>query len=210
MPYFITFYFLYIPLRFKTPDLQGRQSMPFAVAGNNGKTMMDEISYVMKSKAYPLKKALTPLISDKDIDTLFLKNRKKGSRFDGGAPKRKQNGGKKILIADDDPATIDVLTMMLLEGGYEVYASGNAATITDIDRIHPDLILLDILMSGVNGGEICKELKNRPSTKHIPVIMISASNEANEIALRAHADDLIIKPFEMYTVLHKVAGYIPV
>ena len=110
-------------------------------------------------------------------------------------------------MADDDPAIIDVLTLMLEEAGYKVYASANGQTIADVNRICPDLILLDILMSGINGHDICKQLKNQPATKHIPVIMISANKDAKEIALNACADDFISKPFEMYNLMEKVAKY---
>ena len=114
---------------------------------------------------------------------------------------------KKILVADDDPAIIDVITLMLEPAGYKVYASANGQTVEDVNRIRPNLILLDILMSGINGIDICKQLKNQQSTKHIPIIIISAIKDAKEIALDACADDFIAKPFEMYDLLQKVAKY---
>ncbi|MEO6452752.1 MAG: response regulator [Ginsengibacter sp.] len=125
----------------------------------------------------------------------------------GEKKEKKSRGIKKILVADDDPAIIDVLTLMLEEAGYQVYASANGHTVTDVNKIHPDLILLDILMSGISGHEICKELRNQPSTKHIPVIMISASKDSKEIALNACANDFIAKPFEMDSLLRKVAKF---
>lgn len=112
-----------------------------------------------------------------------------------------------IMIADDDLAIIDVVTIMLESKGYKVFASANGLTVDDVNKIHPDLILLDILMSGISGYEICKKLKTQEATKNIPVIMISANKDAKEIALDACADDFIIKPFEMDLLLKKVAKY---
>lgn len=114
---------------------------------------------------------------------------------------------KKIMVVDDDPSIIDVLTLMLKAAGYKVYASANGLTMADVNRISPNLILLDILMSDINGHDICKQLKNQQSTKHIPIIIISAIKDAKEIALDACADDFIAKPFEMYDLLQKVAKY---
>lgn len=115
---------------------------------------------------------------------------------------------KKILVADDDPAIIDVLTLMLEMAGYTVYASADWQIIEDVNRICPDLILLDMFMSGINGKDICRQLKDQPSTKRIPIIMISANKDAKAMALNAYADDFIAKPFEMNKLLQKVTGYI--
>ncbi|MEO6330239.1 MAG: response regulator [Ginsengibacter sp.] len=114
---------------------------------------------------------------------------------------------KKIMIADDDSSIIDVLTLMLETSGYKVHSAANRQIIEDVNEFCPDLILLDILMLGVSGQNICEQLKKQESTKHIPVIIISASKDAKEIALQAEADDFIAKPFEMEKLLKKVAKY---
>jgi CheY-like chemotaxis protein len=71
----------------------------------------------------------------------------------------------------------------------------------------PDLILLDIWMAGIDGREICKHLKNQSLTKYIPIILISANSDTEEIAKQAGADDFICKPFDMDNFLQKVAKY---
>ena len=154
------------------------------------------------------KKTITSQISDCHNDDLAVENNaKEPPGFNVELTEKAYDKIKKILVADDDPAIIDVITLMLESVGYKVYASANEQTIEDINRICPDLILLDILMPGVSGYGICKQLKNQQSTRHIPVIMISANKDAKEIALKAHADDFITKPFEMYNLLQKVATY---
>jgi CheY-like chemotaxis protein len=71
----------------------------------------------------------------------------------------------------------------------------------------PDLLLLDIWMSGMDGKEICKHLKSQEVTKHIPIIMISANKDTQKIAFECGADDFIAKPFQMKNLLQKVAQY---
>jgi CheY-like chemotaxis protein len=81
-----------------------------------------------------------------------------------------------------------------------------------VERLHndglPDLILLDVLLSGKDGREIVKHLKSQEETRHIPVIMFSAHPNAEKTAQAAGADDFIAKPFEMDELLAKVAHYL--
>ena len=114
----------------------------------------------------------------------------------------------KILIADDDPAIVGAVEMMLELEGYDVDTTTNGETIYKMEDQYPDLLLLDIWMSGQDGREICKYLKNEPHTKHIPIIMISASRDVMDSAKQAGADDFIAKPFEMNELLTKVAHYV--
>ncbi len=111
---------------------------------------------------------------------------------------------KKILVADDDPAIVDSIQLMLELEGYEVDTTVYGETIYNMEKVYPDVLLLDIWMSGQDGREICKFLKKNPSTKHIPIIMISASRDVGKSAKEAGADDFIAKPFEMEELLEKV------
>lgn len=116
---------------------------------------------------------------------------------------------KKILIADDDPGIVDAISMILEMMGYEVAFTYDGAVVSDeVTKTHTDLILLDIWMSGYDGREICKTLKSNIGTKNIPVLMISASRDVKQSAFDAGADDFMEKPFEMNTILHKVASLI--
>jgi DNA-binding response OmpR family regulator len=111
---------------------------------------------------------------------------------------------KKVMIADDDPGIVDSLSMMLEFEGYEVSSTLNGATLLSLDNNLPDLLLLDIWMSGVDGRDICKQLKQQPHTRHLPILMISASKDIQSSAIQAGADDFLAKPFEMDELLQKI------
>lgn len=112
---------------------------------------------------------------------------------------------KRILIADDDPGIVDAVEMILDFHGYHVSSTYNG---TDVLTIHqdnyPDVLLLDIWMSGCDGREICKELKAKQDTRNIPVLMVSASKDIKESALEAGADDFLAKPFDMKELIIKI------
>ena len=114
---------------------------------------------------------------------------------------------KKILVADDDPAILEVITIILEDAGYEVSTSSNGETVEKVQGKLPNLILLDIWMSGMDGGDICKYLKAKPQTKHIPIVMVSANKDAEAIALAAGANDFLAKPFEMTRLLSIAEKY---
>ncbi len=116
---------------------------------------------------------------------------------------------KKILIADDDTAILEATKMLLELGGYEVRtAVDGGEAVGDALKDPPDLLLLDIWMSGQDGKDICKMLKTHKSTKHVPIIMISASRDVAESAHVAGADDFITKPFEMTHLLAKIEEHV--
>lgn len=108
------------------------------------------------------------------------------------------------MIADDDPGIVDAVEMLLEFEGYEVISTVDGSTVLDMKENLPDLLLLDIWMSGEDGRDICKRLKQAPLTKNIPVIMVSASRDIEESAIEAGADDFLAKPFEMNDLLKKI------
>jgi DNA-binding response OmpR family regulator len=118
------------------------------------------------------------------------------------------NSGKKILIADDDPAILESLQMILEMEGYEVHATPFGERVEKMSKEHPDLMFLDIWMSGVDGRNICKKIKSGRSTKEIPVIMISATHDVKKSAYDSGADDFIAKPFQLKELLSKVEKHI--
>jgi DNA-binding response OmpR family regulator len=111
---------------------------------------------------------------------------------------------KKIMIADDDPGILDAIEMLLEFEGYDVTSTANGSTVLELKDELPDLLLLDIWMSGEDGRDICKKLKQTDNIKNIPVIMISASRDIKESALAAGADDFLAKPFEINDLLNKI------
>lgn len=114
---------------------------------------------------------------------------------------------KKIMIADDDSGILDAMSQMLEGVGYEVVVSVDGESIEKIHDNLPDLLLLDIWMSGLNGRDICKKLKNQELTKHIPIIMVSANKDTKGIAKEAGANDFLAKPFEMDELLAMAEKY---
>jgi DNA-binding response OmpR family regulator len=111
---------------------------------------------------------------------------------------------KKIMIADDDPGIVDAVGMLLEFEGYNVSTTVDGATVLDMKEELPDLLLLDIWMSGEDGRDICRQLKANSSTKNIPIIMVSASRDIASSAMQAGADDFLAKPFEMDVLLAKI------
>lgn len=114
---------------------------------------------------------------------------------------------KKILVADDDGAILDAVKIMLEMCGYEVITTQDGRTIDVMLEESPDVLLLDIWMSGIDGRTICKHLKQIDKTKNIPIIMVSASKDVSISARDAGADDFLAKPFEMNDLLALVEKY---
>jgi len=115
------------------------------------------------------------------------------------------NKKEKILVLDDDPDIGTMIKMMLEYKGYSVTVSDRAEQANEILRTDAvDLIIMDMLLSGVNGTDLCSELKKDSSLAHTPIIMISAHPNAKEICLQAGADEFISKPFDMQDILSKI------
>ncbi len=115
---------------------------------------------------------------------------------------------KRVMIADDDPGILDAVEAMLEFGGYEVSSTSNGATLLDMKGEFPDLLLLDIWMSGTDGRDVCKQLKQQEYSRNMPIIMISASTELERSAKEAGADDFLEKPFDMEELLQKIAFFL--
>jgi CheY-like chemotaxis protein len=98
---------------------------------------------------------------------------------------------KCIMVADDDPAILDAIGTILEFKGYEVKQMLNGEGVMQMKDELPDLLLLDIWMSGIDGRDICKKLKEMPATSQIPIILVSASKDIAKSALEAGADDFL-------------------
>lgn len=115
---------------------------------------------------------------------------------------------KRILIVDDDVAIGEVLQLMLEDAGYEVEIQRDGLGTELLVEPFPDLLFLDIRLSGTDGRTICQSLKSQPATRHIPIILLSAHKDTKDIARDAGADDFLAKPFEMEDVLSLAAKYL--
>ena len=107
----------------------------------------------------------------------------------------------KILIADDDPGIRDIFKIILTKAGYDIEVKEDANEIFENKFSIPDLFLVDKLLSGIDGLDICLYLKSNEQTSHIPVIMVSASPDIGIAATNAGADDFVEKPFELSYLL---------
>lgn len=117
---------------------------------------------------------------------------------------------KTILVVDDDPDILDALQFMLEDAGYSVKTTEKgeyAENLHDSNGGLPDVILLDVLLSGKDGRLICQKLKSQEETRHVPIIMMSAHNNARQSVASVGADDFIAKPFEADDLLEKLAKY---
>ena len=111
----------------------------------------------------------------------------------------------QILVVEDDPDLGTMIKLMLEHKGFAVtFPQRIEQTEQILLNNNIDLVLMDMLLSGANGMNICAELKSGNETKHIPVMMISAHPEAKELCLGAGADDFISKPFDMQDLILKV------
>lgn len=111
----------------------------------------------------------------------------------------------KILIVDDDLDILAVMQLLFKTKGYDVMTISKGEEVFDrIKVFHPDLILLDVLISGNDGRDICRKLKQTSSTRTIPVVMFSANPAAADTINEYGADDFIHKPFEVTDLLNTI------
>ena len=114
-----------------------------------------------------------------------------------------------ILVLDDDPDICAMLKMVLDYHGYNTSEAENEEQAKEIlsgGRV--DLIIMDMLLSGADGTDICSRLKKDQFTSSIPILMFSAHPTAKNNCLAAGADDFISKPFEMNDMLARVRSFL--
>jgi CheY-like chemotaxis protein len=112
----------------------------------------------------------------------------------------------RILIVDDDKELLEIMKSLLTRKGFEVEVDANwEGGFVKIEKFQPQLILLDVFLSGIDGLDICRQLKSRPQTQDIPIIICSAYPRITEpIIYEYGADDFIAKPFEVNDLVVKL------
>ncbi|MXV49418.1 response regulator [Pedobacter sp. HMF7647] len=115
--------------------------------------------------------------------------------------------GKKILVADDDPAILEVVSIILEDAGYEVETS-TGETLLSTSGALPDLYMIDIWMLGKDGREICRHLKSQEQTKNIPILIVSANRDIEQIAQEVGVDAYLSKPFEIDQLIELIQKHI--
>ncbi|MES2829259.1 MAG: response regulator [Bacteroidota bacterium] len=113
---------------------------------------------------------------------------------------------RRILAVDDDNDIVDIIKIILEDEGYEVTTLTNGREVlTSIAMSRPDLILLDVMLGGIDGRDICRAIKADANTSDIPVVMISAShNLHNLLTEKGSPNDFIAKPFDIDYLVKKV------
>ena len=115
------------------------------------------------------------------------------------------NSTHSILVVDDDPDISMMLKLMLEYKGYSVTVLSKVEeTVKTLEDNNYSMAIIDMLLSGVSGIDICSRIRSNQSTAQCPVLMISAHPNAKEICLQAGADDFISKPFDMNDILSRI------
>lgn len=115
---------------------------------------------------------------------------------------------KRILVAEDDPSLQEIFQLVLRKKGYTVEMIYRNGVLADYSQMDADLFLLDLHLSGYNGLDICRQLKQQASTCKTPVIMISANPNIRELAESSGADAAIEKPFDTWELLQTISAHL--
>ncbi|HTI15272.1 MAG TPA: response regulator transcription factor [Dictyobacter sp.] len=113
----------------------------------------------------------------------------------------------KVLVVDDEDNIIELIRLGLRYEGFQVEVASNGEEgIALAQRINPDLMILDIMMPGIDGLEVLRRLRSNPTTRNIPVLMLTAKDDVSDriLGLQTGADDYLTKPFDFYELLERI------
>lgn len=105
----------------------------------------------------------------------------------------------RILIVDDDPVNLKLVTVVLKQAGYDTFTATNGpAALNSVEQVRPDLIIADVEMPGMDGYELTRQLRQKPSTASLPIMILTSHDTVQEKikGFEAGADEYMIKPFE--------------
>jgi DNA-binding response OmpR family regulator len=114
---------------------------------------------------------------------------------------------KRILVVDDDLAVRELIEITLTQAGYEVLSAADGKTAVEIARKEkPDLVLMDVRLPLMDGYEACRQITTNRSTRHVPVVFVSARSQIEEIrlGLSAGAVDYFVKPFSLDSLRKRI------
>ena len=116
---------------------------------------------------------------------------------------------KRLLLVEDDRALADLVTFHLERSGYDVTRTGDGGeALILVDEVKPDVVLLDWMIEGVSGIEVCRRLRRRSSTANVPIMMLTARGEESDRirGLETGADDYVTKPFSPRELVARVGA----
>lgn len=114
---------------------------------------------------------------------------------------------KRILIIEDDPSVLRAISYMLEKEGYQVLTATNGLEgLSKAKGENPDLLILDVMLPGIDGFEICHRLRAESQIAHLPILMLSAKGQATDrsTGLQVGADEYLTKPVERSVLLSKI------
>jgi DNA-binding response OmpR family regulator len=117
----------------------------------------------------------------------------------------------RILIVDDTPANIQMLMAILKEQGYQLSAATNGRqALAAIEKVRPDLVLMDVMMPEMDGYEACRQIKLLPAGRDLPIIFLTAKTDTADIVrgFELGAVDYVAKPFNAHELLARVSTHL--
>lgn len=121
----------------------------------------------------------------------------------GGMP----SVARKILVVDDESVLLETISFNLEQAGYEVVTASDGGSALEVARREtPDLILLDVMLPGMDGLEVCRQLRREPATATVPIVMLTARGDEIDkvVGLEVGADDYVTKPFGRRELLARI------
>ena len=117
---------------------------------------------------------------------------------------------RKILIVDDNPDILQVMQLLLGSRGFEIEVTTKGEeTLSKLESFQPGLIFLDVFLGGMDGRDLCKQLKTHSDSMHIPVILFSANKVSIASIEESQADAFISKPFDITELVDQVNLLLP-
>ena len=115
---------------------------------------------------------------------------------------------KKILVIDDNDDLLELLNEALTTEGYQVECASHVDNIYEsVRNSQAQLVIIDYILEGINGGELCHQIKINPRTSHVPVVMITGYPRVLESLGSYGADHLLTKPFDLNELLNVVNAH---
>jgi twitching motility two-component system response regulator PilG len=116
---------------------------------------------------------------------------------------------RRILVVEDEESLLKLESILLTTRGYKVTGATNGLkALEEIAKDRPDLVLLDIMMPGIDGFEVCRRIKENPATRSLPVVMLTAKKTSTDQARGAEvgADAYLTKPFKSGRIIEVIEG----